>query len=175
MKSNIGPLAPALIFRKVSAEIPGSAGEMISTSRLEWTGAANLTADELLSAHDDGTPGEAHDVDAWLGALLSSGRTDRKTVIASARDNGFPERTVGRAAKRLGVVKERLGFGPACHSEWYIPPPGESCTPATPVTPASPARAAGVAGVGESGRSDGTEAPASARGHAPPGALDLAI
>lgn len=156
VKSNIGPLAPSLTFRKVSAEIPGKNGEPISTSRLEWTGAANLTADELLSAHDDGEAGEAHDVDEWLAGLLSAGRIDRKTVIASGRDNGFPERTVGRAAKRLGVVKERLGFGPACHSEWYIPTPGEPCTPAIPATPATPAARAGLAGVGESGRSEAT-------------------
>lgn len=153
VKSNVGPLAPSLSFRKVAATIQDSAGESISTSRLEWTGAAGLSADELLSAHEDGAAAESHDVDEWLTGLLSTGRLDRKTVIASGRDNAFPERTIGRAAKRLGVVKERLGFGPACRSEWYLPTGGEPSTPATPATQATQAARVGVAGVDETGRS----------------------
>lgn len=145
VKSNVGPLAPSLTFRKVSATIVGGDGEVISTSRLEWSGAAGLSADELLSTRDEGAQDETRDVAGWLGDVLAHGaRVERKDVMRAASGAGFPERTVDRAAKRLGVVRERTGFGPECKAYWFLPIVTDNSSSATRATPAALATLAGL-------------------------------
>lgn len=129
-KSNVGRIPSSLVFRKVSALLEREDGPPIETSRLEWAGSAGLTADELLSARDDNGAGDTRDVADWLRDVLKAPNgTDRKTVMRSAGDCGFSERTVDRAAKRLNVVRERSGFGAECRAIWRLPEAADAPVP----------------------------------------------
>ncbi|HTR77018.1 MAG TPA: AAA family ATPase, partial [Gemmatimonadaceae bacterium] len=121
IKSNVGPIAPSLVFARVAARIQGEEGAAIETSRLEWTGTSDLSADALLAARQTGAANEVDGAAEWLRDLLASGaRLTRGQVAAAAAAAGFKMRTVDRAADRLGVRKEREGFGGAMRSFWTL-------------------------------------------------------
>lgn len=141
-KSNVGPLAQSLAFRKVSATVLGDDGTPIATSKLEWLGSAALSADELLAGRDEGGS-EGQDIDGWLADVLGGGAVDRKTILRAAAEAGFAERTVDRAAKRLKVRRERKGFGSECRAYWSLP----SVSSASSATSAGSAKVAEVAEV----------------------------
>lgn len=119
VKANVGPIARSLTFRKRSASVQSAAGD-VQTSVLEWQGEANFTADELLRSHDDSSGG-GHDVTEWLRQVLADGlAVERKAILKMAAASGFPERTVDRAAKRLGVLRERTGYGAEMRAFWRL-------------------------------------------------------
>jgi hypothetical protein len=149
-KSNVGPIPPSLAFRKVPATVPTESGELAQTSRLEWVGHANLSADELLSSRDD-VPGECRDATDWLRHMLAGQRLERKAVMDAARAAEFTDRTIDRTAKRIGVAKAREGFGAECRAYWSLPSHSTSAKTATPATPDSTAELAQVGECGGSG------------------------
>jgi putative DNA primase/helicase len=120
-KANMSAIPPARAFRKVLATVPTDAGELIHTSRLEWTGETNLTADELLAARGDGGPSEGKDAADWLRDVLQPGRMERESA-------GFSERTLDRVAKRLGIQRTRDGFGADMRAYWTLSAPSSSAT-----------------------------------------------
>lgn len=134
-KSNCGEIPPSLSFRKVSATVTGAGGASVETSRLEWTGAVSMTADELLCARGDSDAASHLEVTDWLRAVLTAATgTDRKDVMRAASASGYSASSVDRAANRLGVIRDQSGFGVARRSCWRLP---ESTTPAKPRATAS--------------------------------------
>jgi len=119
-KSNVGPIPPSLTFRKVPASVPTDDQELVHTSRLEWTGVTNVSADELLQARGDGGPGERRDASEFLREMLLNGRAERSQVMSAARDAGISGRTVDRVARHLGVVKQSEGFGASKRAYWSL-------------------------------------------------------
>jgi hypothetical protein len=73
-----------------------------------------MSADDAMARERSGDDGERSAVDeaaAWLADNLDeSGRT-AKELKRDARADGIKERTLDRAADRLGVVKGPEGFG----------------------------------------------------------------
>jgi hypothetical protein len=126
-KSNVAAIPPALTFRKASATIPTETGELVHTSRLEWTGATNLSADDLLAARGDGGPGEGKDAADWLRDVLAAGRLERRSLIKNGESAGFSERTLDRIANRIGILKTRDGYGAEMRSYWAL-----STSPSSP-------------------------------------------
>ncbi len=117
VKCNLAPPPASLVFRLVSS--PSGA------SSVEWLGTSDQTADSLTEARaDDQGAGSRPKIDecaAWLRDALAPGAMDRKDVLQLGRANSFPERMVERAARRIGAVLNRTGFGKAMHSEWSLP------------------------------------------------------
>jgi len=130
-KANMSAIPPARAFRKVLAIVKTDAGEPVHTSRLEWTGETNLTADELLAARGDGGPGEGRDAADWLRDVLAGGRMERKALIKVGESAGFSERSLDRVAKRVGIVKTRDGFGADMRAYWSLVSGPSSASSAT--------------------------------------------
>jgi hypothetical protein len=123
VKSNLGPKPPSLAYAKGAMVLQNEEGESIETVRVEWKGAVPYSADELLAASERrGSSGKSSEVTAWLAELLSS-RTelDRKTIMELADVRGFPEYAVYRAAKQLGIHRERTGSRGESRSIWTLP------------------------------------------------------
>jgi len=105
-KNNLAKRPSGLAFRIVG---PGADG------RVEWEPEpVGMSADDAMARERSGDDGERSAVDeaaAWLADNLDeSGRT-AKELKRDARADGIKERTLDRAADRLGVVKGPDGFG----------------------------------------------------------------
>jgi putative DNA primase/helicase len=109
IKSNLGPLPPALAFR-------------ITDQGLCWeSGAVTGTADRLLAADLPSTRTERRerdDASTFLQFLLRDGAVASRQVEADAHANGIARRTLWRAKAELGVVTSR-GKTLDGRSAWY--------------------------------------------------------
>lgn len=140
-KSNLVGKVPASVFTIEAVEVfkPTESSDG-TVPRLVFVKNADFTAAELLTTMSapppsDGAQGFAQ---TTLAAMLAGGQAhDRAEVISKAAAAGIPERTAERAAKELGVVKKRNGFGGT--STWQLPVP--------PIVP--PSEDAGANGANE--------------------------
>lgn len=92
----------SLFFRIKGATVDG-----ISTSRIEWQDVADAPDEQSEREKVVNLP----KVDTWLSAVLADGPRDAADLKAEAAAIGIPERTLYRAAKRLGVEITGNGFG----------------------------------------------------------------
>jgi hypothetical protein len=113
VKSNLGPLAPSLLFEPVA----GPEGHV----RVEWRGRSDYTADDLL---DPPRPGEARLAEAtsWLREQLSAGPVEQRIIRSRAIEAGLAYRTIERTKELLGVQSQREGWGPGSTCYWQLPP-----------------------------------------------------
>jgi hypothetical protein len=109
-KSNLGPLAPSLLFEPVS--------NPDGIVKIEWRGKCDYTPEDLL-----GSPGANRLAEAmsFLVKLLKDGPVEQKTVKDEAIKAGLAYRTVERAKEMLEVVSERKGWGPGSVCSWRLP------------------------------------------------------
>jgi hypothetical protein len=127
--NNADENAPSLEFYMdvVEVDLPGSGGEVAETGRLVFV--------------NDNAPVTAHDVVQWRGAgfnaeanpekkavasefltlLLMKGAVPAKEIFNKAAEYGVSKMTVRRAADEIGVVKNRVGFGPGSYLVWSLP------------------------------------------------------
>lgn len=105
-KSNLAKRASGLAFRIMG---PGAEG------RVEWEPEpVGMSADDAMARERGGDDGERSAVDeavAWLSENLDENGRTAKEIKRDARADGIKERTLDRAADRLGVVKGPDGFG----------------------------------------------------------------
>jgi hypothetical protein len=112
VKSNLGPLAPSLLFEPVA----GTDGAV----QIEWRGECDYTPEDVLCppTQDAGRLAEAM---SFLTGLLEGGPLPQREVKAKAVGAGLAYRTVERAKEILGVVSERRGWGPGSTCYWRLP------------------------------------------------------
>jgi hypothetical protein len=111
-KSNLGPIAPSLLFEPVMDES--------GVVRIEWRGECDYTADDLLkpsSGHED----KLENARTFLLETLADGRVEQAKVMAMAAKAAIAWRTVERAKEVLGVVSRRQGWGPGSKCLWELP------------------------------------------------------
>jgi hypothetical protein len=143
LKSNLAALPESLAFR-------------LPDGRLTWEhGAVELDAEALLRPAAPADREDATDADAVLRALLadvSAWPMDAKQALAAGEAHGITERTLRRAARRLGVEIRRVGFGRGGRWYWYLPetegipdaripdnePSLNSVSPMAPMSPMGP-------------------------------------
>ncbi len=140
-KSNLVGKVPASVFNVQAVEVfkPTESSDG-TVPRLVFVKNADFTAAELLTSMSAPPPSEGAQgfAQTTLAAILEGGKAhDRADVIRKAAAAGIPERTAERAAKELGVVRKRNGFGGT--STWQLPMP--------PTVP--PSADAGVNGANE--------------------------
>jgi hypothetical protein len=113
-KCNLAPKAPSLAYRLVSDELHGAA-------RVEWLGAVEHGADDLLVPGEDRAPrSEARE---FLFELLAAGPMSANDVKREARDAGISDATLRRAKSDLRVKSTREGpAGPGGQWTWALPP-----------------------------------------------------
>lgn len=124
VKCNLAPTPPSLSFTIESAE--GGVG------RIRWLGQSTETADSLVAdraACDGGGDGESKldEAVSLLEGWLASGEKDKKEILRLGQDSGISNRTLERAANKLGVHREQKGFGTEKRSYWSL-----AINPATP-------------------------------------------
>jgi hypothetical protein len=124
-KSNVGGRALALKLALQGCVVPHDDGGVIPTVRLVDAGPSDFTTTQLLGVPADEEKRSAID-DAmdFLRDYLADGLPhDANAVKAEAKDADISERTLRRAAKRLGVnTRVREGFGPGFPSRWSLAP-----------------------------------------------------
>lgn len=114
VKANLSAPSPSLAYRLVEA--PGAV-------RIEWLGASRVTAGQPLAVPADEDERSALDAATdFLSERLADGQpVEVKPLLREARDAGHSDKTIRRAAKRLGVnTHDRAGFGPGFPSRWSL-------------------------------------------------------
>jgi hypothetical protein len=96
-KSNLGPLAPSLLFEPVSTPE--------GVVQIEWRGECDYGPEELLASSKPGG-GRLAEALVFLTELLAKGPIPQQAVKTKAIAAGLAYRTVERAKELLGVVSE---------------------------------------------------------------------
>jgi hypothetical protein len=96
IKNNVGPFGDSLSY-----EIVGNGTD----AKLEWLGKSDLTANDLLASDADGHTAISEASD-YLRDQLAGGQRLQTELV---RYSQFNERTLQRAANKLGVIKSRDG------------------------------------------------------------------
>ena len=87
----------------------------------------NIPADEALAIDLPNVRGSDREAAAeWLLEALADGPLDSNEVLKQGKENGFSEKTLRRAAKQVGVVCRKAGFGGAW--QWFPPTAGSAET-----------------------------------------------
>jgi putative DNA primase/helicase len=115
MANNIGLAPEGLAFQIRTRKV-----DNIRAPRVVWEEEPiKMSADEAL-ANGSGRADRvaaAREIDEFLRKLLADGRRPSKDVLKDGRQNGFSDRQLRAAAKRLGVKIGNKGFGPS--KEWF--------------------------------------------------------
>lgn len=105
---------------KTNLAKPGAQSYRFRLDPFAWDGESQLRAADLLQfqTSDHGEP----DAEDFLREALKNGREDSAALSRQAEAGyGIVRRTLQRAAKRLGIVKEPLGFGSGRKVYWSLP------------------------------------------------------
>lgn len=116
VKCNIARRPPSLVY---SVETASNGAPVIA-----WHGETSVTADDLalLRANDSsaGAGVTGHEIEQHLRGWLRDGDLEFKDIRRLAQEHGFAERSVRRAADRLGVRKIPTGFGARKKTVWRL-------------------------------------------------------
>jgi putative DNA primase/helicase len=115
MANNIGLAPEGLAFQIKTKKV-----DNIRAPRVVWEEEPiKMSADEAL-ANGSGRADRvaaAREIDEFLRKLLADGRRPSKDVLTDGKQNGFSDRQLRAAAKRLGVKIGNTGFGSS--KEWF--------------------------------------------------------
>lgn len=136
LKSNICAPAATLAYR------------LSETGGLSWESSAvtDVDVEAMFRPTASGEREDRNDAEAVVRELLSNPTIwplDAKDARATGDAHGVHERTLRRAAKRIGIRIERLGFGPSGKWVWHAPHTADTAIPDTAsrtpnVSPMSP-------------------------------------
>jgi hypothetical protein len=121
VKNNLSPPAPSLAFRLVDG------GGDYGAARVEWEGAVDLSAQDLLQSTGGGRASPArNEAEAFLWEMLSDGPRRSAEVHEKREERGIAENTFGRAKREAGVESRQEAPG---QPYWMIPPGSEDEKP----------------------------------------------
>jgi hypothetical protein len=110
-KSNLAREAQPEGYRIVGVTLREDGDNAIPTSRVEWTGTSDLTAERICARADESEPSAVDEAEGFLRAELASGPVESKAVKRAAREAGLSWGSVRRAKDRLGVKAWRESHG----------------------------------------------------------------
>ncbi len=117
-KGNLAPRTRSMEAEIVSTTVPTDDGPT-EVGALRWLGETDRDARELLTGPED-EDDDRTEVEKWLEDYLTEqGSAPRKDVFIEAAKLKFAERTVKRAAKKIGVESEMSGFPRT--ATWSLP------------------------------------------------------
>lgn len=124
VKNNLGRTdLPLLSYRIVGSDVLSRHGEIVSTSRVEWTGERNdmNVSDVMEAAANAGDRMATREAADWLTDYLSSegGAADSAAVKKAGAGAGHAERTLQRALRRIGGSVSSTGF--PRRTIWHLP------------------------------------------------------
>ncbi len=95
-------------------------GFTIENGKFYWLGESPLTAEKILSKlENEDEREEQNEAVAFLRETLRDGAKPFKDLMSEAKQYGFSEKRLQRAASKLKVVRKREGFG--LGSSWSLP------------------------------------------------------
>ena len=116
------PRSMALSLENVTRELPDFDGEpvdqLIPVAALGELG--DLTADDIIHGDHKEHTGEVDSPERLLEAWLQDGPVRKRDLVKSAKEAGFTERTLRRAADALGVVRTFLEQEDISRRYWPI-------------------------------------------------------
>jgi RecA-family ATPase len=120
-KCNFAALAPSLSYEVQPIVLPATANAPeVDTSRLQLLGESEHEGRALLTwTGDDETRSALDDAQTFLFEELATGSVATKTLLANAKANGISEKTLRRAAEKVGAEKRKVGFQSGW--EWHLP------------------------------------------------------
>lgn len=124
VKNNLAKFPESLAFRLQGVG---------HVARVEWDSEpVSYTADELLAVSVQDPDGQEEKTDQktaketaqeWLIQLLWKGPVPSKEIPAQIKEAGLSAKTVRRARESLGIICQRIGYGPDGGWEWRLPEP----------------------------------------------------
>jgi putative DNA primase/helicase len=121
-KCNIGPPAKTVRFRITSVMGPQGSQPVIV-----WMGESDVSADDMMEARETAKDPDNRggDAEAFLRGVLEGNQgMTTKELFRMAAVERINERTLRRAAKKLGVTHERTGSSKSHTSVWRFPDTG---------------------------------------------------
>jgi hypothetical protein len=121
-KSNLGPpqRSRSYTIKGVTVGNDPDDGQPITAGAVVWAGESDRRAEDVLADQAANRPRSTRDrAKAWLRGELVNGPVAAGELTARASAASIPERTLGRAADDLNVVKARQGFQGG--STWALP------------------------------------------------------
>jgi AAA domain/Bifunctional DNA primase/polymerase, N-terminal len=112
-KSNLGnDHQPARRYVITPATITTDDGQTVETSRVDWRGESTTTLADALSTADEFEREDQDDAAEWLDAYLikNGGTAPAKDIEEAGRAAKHAIHTLRRAAKRIGVTREKTGM-----------------------------------------------------------------
>lgn len=112
LKNNLGKDIDGLAFKIEGISVEDK-GEIIDTSRIVWDSEpVTLSADEAMRAQEPEQRTALREAVEWLEAVLLKPKPTpipAAELLRKARADGIAEKTLRRAAEKLGVVKKKIG------------------------------------------------------------------
>lgn len=123
VKNNLAPLPTGLGYEITTTILPGG----IATSAVRWDGLpVTVTASEAIRAAEGGVKRDKlAEATAFLQKQLAEGAMSVNELFHLAEEHEVAEKTLRRAADKLGVVKQQAGF----HGGWQWRLPDEEGRP----------------------------------------------
>jgi hypothetical protein len=110
-KNSTGYEDLSLAYEIVSAPVVVSTGETADFGTFKIIGPSEITVEDILVDHGANQSGPGIECQRWLADYLSvEGPARSRDVKKEAAKEGFSERTVERAAKKLKLLIESKGF-----------------------------------------------------------------
>jgi hypothetical protein len=118
-KANWSKAKPGIAYRIVSHQYDHN-GSVIKTSRIEWLGEVNITADDLLTVVE-GQPKVGEDVAGFLKAALANGPKEFNEILRAAHKAGFTKAALFKAKEFIGVKAYPTGVDGNSGWTWELP------------------------------------------------------
>ncbi len=118
-KSNLSPQAKTLTYQTIGLCVTE---KQIPTSKIEWGGECDLTAQDLTIRPDQNERHDRQEAARWLMAFLSDGSKDATEVFKEGNRLGFSESTLNRAKKTAGILSDKRAFSGNNSWVWRLPP-----------------------------------------------------
>ncbi|WP_270486905.1 AAA family ATPase [Gordonia jacobaea] len=119
-KNNVSERKPTAAYTIDSATVDTPNGPAVAGRLSHWDDTVTETVADLMRSTDDGDTDDSTGIDAWLTDYLTlHTRVLSLDIKKDAAKQGFAESTVQRAAKRIGVVYDHIGF--PRRSWWRLP------------------------------------------------------
>jgi hypothetical protein len=124
-KSNLGRLDIASYRYKIEGFNIPFENEVISTSKIQILEESDVKVSDMLADNmDTGNSGKLGEAQQELKEYLQqSGEAMKNEVVKWMQKEGYPPRTVERAAAKLKVVSKTTGFGKDRKTTWALPEP----------------------------------------------------
>jgi len=124
-KNNLGREGlPSFKYAIRSATVDTDEGpSLVSRFDLGDTSTTSVKEQMINGMQPEMDRGAVTDAAVWLEGWLADnhGRDAAGAIKKAARANGYAERTIDRAKKKLGLISAHSGFGKERKSEWVLP------------------------------------------------------